>query len=211
MARLTTEGGVMNTRMLLATALAVMLGAGAVAAAARPAAQSPGRYYLALGDSMTYGFQPTKAKPGARPPDFDTGYVDVFAARLRKLAPTIRVVNYGCPGESTVTFTRGGCPGRADGIKLHDSYRGAQLKAALSFLRAHPGQVSPITLTLWGNDLAPLSQRGKRAPKAIASFASRFDAILRQLRTAAPTAEIIVSGAWNPEADRLRQTTPLYR
>jgi len=201
--------GIVYVGFAVVCALAVL--GTAAAAGPRPVYQPPQSYYLALGDSMTYGFQPTKAKPGARPSDFDTGYVDVFAARLRKLAPTIRVVNYGCPGESTVTFTRGGCPGRADGIKLHDSYRGAQLKAALSFLRAHPGQVSPITLTLWGNDLAPLSQRGKRAPKAIASFASRFDAILRQLRTAAPTAEIIVSGAWNPEADRLRQTTPLYR
>ena len=27
----------------------------------------------------------------------NTGYVDHFAARLRKLAPQIQVVNYGCP------------------------------------------------------------------------------------------------------------------
>ena len=73
-----------------------------------------------------------------------------------------------------MTFTRGGCPWLAEGGKLHDAFRGSQLQAALSFLRAHPGQVSPITLTLWGNDLAPLSAKGKRAPKAIASFASRF-------------------------------------
>ena len=83
--------------------------------------QPPQSYYLALGDSIAYGFQPTKAKPGARPSAFDTGYVDVFAARLRKLSPKIQVVNYGCPGESTVTFTRGGCPTLADGVKLHDA------------------------------------------------------------------------------------------
>lgn len=178
----------------------------------RPVYQPPQSYYLALGDSMTYGYQPDKAKPGARPSDFDTGYVDVFAARLRKLAPKIQVVNYGCPGESSVTFTRGGCPTLAEGVKLHDAYRGSQLKAALSFLRAHPGEVSPITLTLWGNDLdLPLSAKPKRAPSAIASFASRFNAILQELRAAAPTAEIIVTGAWNPEADRLEQAEPLYR
>jgi lysophospholipase L1-like esterase len=194
-----------------AAACALAALATAAAAGPRPVSQPPQSYYLALGDSMTYGFQPTKAKPGARPSDFDTGYVDVFAARLRKLSPTIKVVNYGCPGESTVTFTRGRCPALADGIKLHDAFRGAQLRAALSFLRAHPAQVSPITLTLWGNDLAPLSAKGKGAPGAIASFASRFNAILRQLRAAAPTAEIIVTGAWNPEADRFEQATPLYR
>jgi lysophospholipase L1-like esterase len=182
----------------------------ATSTAPPPVYRLPQRYYLALGDSIAYGFQPTKAN-AARPSAFDSGYVDVFAARLRKLSPKIKVVNYGCPGESSVTFTRGGCPTLAEGVKLHDPFRGSQLKAAVSFLRAHPGQVSPITLTLWGNDLAPLSAKGKRAPSAIASFASRFNAILQQLRAAAPTAEIIVTGAWNPEADRLKQATTLYR
>ena len=41
--------------------------------------------------------------------------------------------------------------------------------------------------------------------RAIASFGSRLTSILEQLRATAPTAEIIVTGAWNPEADRLAQ------
>jgi lysophospholipase L1-like esterase len=202
------------TILLLGLAIPVVLavpGTATTGASQGPVYQPPQSYYLALGDSMAYGFQPTKAKPGARPSDFDTGYVDVFAASLRKLSPKIQVVNYGCPGESAVTFTRGGCPALADGIKLHDPFRGSQLKAAVSFLRAHRGQVSPITLTLWGAELFPLSAKGRRAPSAIASFASRFNSIVRELRVAAPTAEIIVTGAWNPEADRLEQSEPLYR
>jgi lysophospholipase L1-like esterase len=197
--------------VLVVPAVLALAGTAASGTSPRPVYQPPQGYYLALGDSMAYGVQPDKVKPGARPSDFDTGYVDIFAARLRKLSPKLEVVNYGCPGESTSTFARGRCPTLAEGWKLHDPYRGSQLEAALSFLRAHPGQVSPITLTLWGNDLAPLSQKGKRAAIAIASFATRFGSILQRLRTAAPTAEIIVSGAWNPEADRLQQTEPLYR
>ena len=114
------------------------------------------RYYLALGDSIAYGIQPTNARPDARPSDFDTGYVDVLAARLRKLSPGLQVVTDGCPGESTLTFSRGGCPAFGDRVKLHDAFRGSQLAAALAFLRAHPGEVSPITLTLFGNDWLPL-------------------------------------------------------
>lgn len=199
--------------LLLAPTVAVLLALSGTAASGtsqRPVYQSPQSYYLALGDSMAYGFQPTKAN--ALPSAFNTGYVDLFAARLRKLSSKIKVVNYGCPGESTVTFARGGCDWLKQGGKLHDAFRGSQLKAAEAFLRAHPGNVSPITVTLWGNDLPlPLSQNAKRAPRAIASFASRFSAILRQLRAAAPAAEIIVTGAWNPEADRLAQNEPLYR
>jgi lysophospholipase L1-like esterase len=183
---------------------------GGARGASPPVYQPPQSYYLSLGDSMAFGFQPSKARPGARPSAFDTGYVDVFAARLRKLSPQIQVVNYGCPGESAASFTRR-CPWLADGQKVHDPFRGSQLDAAVSFLRAHRGEVSPITLTLWGNPLAPLSAKGKRAPTAIASFASRFNSILERLRAAAPTAEIIVSGAWNLEADGLKQTQPLYR
>jgi lysophospholipase L1-like esterase len=216
----------MRLGLVGAAAVALILGpatlAGTAAAgsrSSRPVYQPPGRYYLDLGDSIAYGFQPTK-KPGTRASAFDTGYVDVFAARLRKLSPKLRVVNYGCPGESTVTFTGGGCPAFADGFKLHDAFRGPQLAAAQSFLRAHSGQVSPITLTLWGNDwFSLLLDRcksdvacvRKRGPGAIASFGSRLASILQRLRVAAPRAEIIVTGAWNPDPDQLQQLRPIYR
>ena len=188
--------------------------------AAANGTSSPRSYYLALGDSITYGFQPTKAKPGARPSDFDTGYVDVVAARLRKLSSGLQVVNYGCPGESTMTFSRGGCPAFADRVRLHDTFHGSQLEAALTFLKAHPGEVSPITLTLFGNDRLPLlldTCKGKvacvrkRGPAAIAAFGSRLTSIVRQLRAAAPTAEIIVTGAWNPDPGQTAALKDIYR
>jgi lysophospholipase L1-like esterase len=122
----------------------------------RPVYQTPQSYYLALGDSIAYGFQPPKASAGLPPSAFDTGYVDFLAARLRALAPEIRVVDYACLGESTKTFIAGRCPGRTDVKWLHDAVKGAQLQAALAFLQAHRGQVSPITLTLWGNDLGEI-------------------------------------------------------
>jgi lysophospholipase L1-like esterase len=197
---------------ILAAAL-VALTVGALAASAAPAA--PRNYYLALGDSMTYGVQPAKASKGLPPSAFDSGYVDVVAARLRALAPGIRVVNYGCPGESTVTFTKGGCPWLADGKRLHDAFRGSQLRAALAFLRAHRGEVSPITVTLWGNDFFPLVDACKGDPacvqKRMGSIASRLAAILTRLRQAAPTADIVVSGAWNPSAEGFAQTDPVFR
>jgi lysophospholipase L1-like esterase len=212
--------GVVVALALMPVALAGWGGSTAGQEASAAAYGSPGSYYLALGDSITYGFQPTKAKPGAPPSAFHTGYVDVFAARLRKLSAGVRVVNYGCPGESTVTFTRGGCPAFADRIELHDAFRGSQLKAALSFLRAHPGDVSPITLTLYGNDWLPVlldTCKGdvacarKRAPSTTASFGSRLATILDRLRAAAPTADIIVTGAWNPDPNQLQQLGPVYR
>jgi lysophospholipase L1-like esterase len=185
----------------------------------RPVFAAPERYYLALGDSLTYGMQPAKAHAGLPPSAFDTGFVDVFARRLRTLAPRLRVVNYGCPGESTVTFVVGGCPWLTLGRALHNGFHGAQLDAALAFLRAHPSEVSPITLNLGSNDADAFAAACKqsfacvraRAQRFQTQFTSRLGSILRRLRVAAPKAEIIVVGVWNNDLATIRQSDPLYR
>ena len=205
-------------RQSLVVALAVGT-LGVFAAGAASVATPPKSYYLALGDSIAYGIQPDKSDRGVPPSGYRTGYVDVFAKRLRQLVPKIRVVNYSCPGESTVTFVRGGCPWLTEGKKLHDPYRGTQMNAALTFLAAHRGQVSPITIHLWGNDIDPVAEAcngnftciQKRAPAAIAQISSRLGAIVKRLRAAAPGAEIIVNGTWNFNYEDLARTDPLFR
>lgn len=214
------QGRLMILAKLLAGTLGlVVLTALAASAASGPVYRAPQAYYLALGDSIAYGIQPAKVDAGLPPSRF-TGYVDVFAARLRALAPKIQVVNYGCPGETTRTFIDGKCPWLAEGRRLHDAFKGTQLGAALAFLRAHPGHVSPITLTLWGNDLFeefapackgdPLCIRS-HASAGLARFASRLNSIVGRLRAAAPKAEIILTGAWNFDVEHLAQVDPLFR
>jgi lysophospholipase L1-like esterase len=202
-----------------ALGLALLTAVGA-SAATRPVYQAPQAYYLALGDSMAYGVQPAKASAGLPPSGFRTGYVDVFGARLRALAPDIQVVNYGCPGESAGTFINGGCPWLADRGRLHDAFKGPQLEAAVAFLRAHPGQVSPITLTLWGNDVfdefspackGDLACIRSHSSAGLARFGSRLTSIVSRLRAAAPKAEIILTGAWNFDVEHLAQSDPLFR
>jgi lysophospholipase L1-like esterase len=172
----------------------------------QPVFAVPHAFYLALGDSVAYGIQPDKVTAGLPPSKFDTGYVDVFAARMRPLEPNLRVVNYSCPAESTMTFVSGGCPWPASGThRLHDPFQGTQMSAALTFLRNHPGNVCPITLSLGYGDVqafedachGSLACARAHAPHAIKEFASRLGVILGRLRSAAPNAEIIVTGLWN--------------
>lgn len=210
--------------MTVASILALAL-AGAVAsplalgATSQPVVTPPQKYYLALGDSLTYGIQPDKVDAGVKPSGFDTGFVNVFIRRLRKLAPKLRLVNYGCPGESTATFVAGGCPWIAGGRALHDAFHGAQLNAAITFLRAHPTEVSPITINLGGNDVQAFSDACKgsftcaraRAPRALRQLATRLGSILHRLRAAAPKANIIVIGLWNNDLTAPSQSDPLYR
>jgi lysophospholipase L1-like esterase len=219
--RLTTA----TTPMMLAKILTGVLGlalltAPGASAASGPVYRAPQAYYLALGDSIAYGVQPAKASAGLPPSGFRTGYVDVFGGRLRALAPKIKVVNYGCPGESARTFINGGCPWLAQRGRLHDDFKGSQLRAALAFLRAHRGQVSPITLTLWGNDVfdefSPACKGDlvcirSHASAGLTRFTSRLTSIVGQLRAAAPQAEIILTGAWNFDVEHLTQSDPLFR
>ena len=110
------------------------------------------RYLLALGDSISFGFQGPKVTNPPNPAAFDTGYVDVLAARDRSLD----VTNYSCPGETTTTFIGGVCPWRQSGYALHDEYRGSQLVAAAAFLLAHRKNAGTVTLAIWGNDILAL-------------------------------------------------------
>src|SRR2546423_1624149 len=96
--------------------------------------------------------------------------------------------NLGCVGETTITFINGGCP---DAYLHKYPYSGAQLSAALTFIRQHPGQVSPVTIDIGANDTLPLINPSTcAAPSAavfsqtLATFDSNFSSILTQLRTA---------------------------
>ena len=200
-------------------ALALTLGTATAASASPPPRSAPPKsYYLALGDSIAYGFQTSKALAGLPPEAFNTGYADLFAAQLRQLRPHIATVNYSCPGESTTSFLRP-CIWKASGHALHNDYPGSQLDAALAFLAAHRGKVSPITLSLNGNDANAFLQTcppgdlaciQAGAPAAIAAYQARLTSILRHLHAAAPGAEIIVVGAYDPNIGAFAFADPLF-
>src|SRR5262249_15202434 len=147
-----------------------------------------------------------------------SGYVDVLGAQLRQINPSIMIVNYGCPGETSLSFITGPCLWSTSGQLLHDSFSGSQLDAAAAFLRAHAGKVSPITITLWGNDIGQLVRScggdpdciQMRAPGAIAELAFHIFTILDRLRSAAPNAEIIVTGTWDSFLGAFEFADPLF-
>jgi lysophospholipase L1-like esterase len=203
-----------------------------VSSAGKP--KQPGKDYLALGDSLAYGYQAAKffgQYPNVDESTFDTGYVDVFAATLGHKKKSIDVTNYGCPGESSDSFIRGGRgpltgftfvpnPGfcgdqPAAGIGaifnkswLHDAYPGSQLAAALAFLEENR-HTNPITLDIGANDTLVFLEQcefgavlGCLTPTTIgalyAHIAANVAVIVQSLRAAAPHAEIIVLGLYNP-------------
>jgi len=182
--------------------LALAISSGEIAGQSANRFNPPKRYYLALGDSLAFGLQVVKFNanfPSEPPSIFSTGYVDDLSGMLQEIRPGIATLNYGCPGETSVTFIHGGCTYTTRGFPLHVAYEGSQLSAALAFLHAHRGEVSPITInigvndliglrTLCGTDVACYFANG---PSVLDEIATNLEDILSQLRASAPDAEII--------------------
>jgi lysophospholipase L1-like esterase len=110
---------------------------------AQPALVGPKAYYLALGDSLAFGYQP----------DFNwvSGYANDFFSDLQKHGVQ-HYDNLACPGESIVSFIHGGCQ---YALLRKYFYRTSQLQEAVKYLHDHAGQVSPVTLDIGANDLIP--------------------------------------------------------
>ncbi len=152
-----------------------IVGALAVALSVSPSfAENPKGYtYLALGDSIAYGFDPTKfvsptpaqpVPPLPKPVDF-IGYPEIVS-NVKQL----QHVNASCPGETSRSFLEfeardNGCngpgpqgqPAFKTSIGLHDNYDGSQLAFALAQIRANK-RIKLITLSLGGNDLSLLQK-----------------------------------------------------
>jgi lysophospholipase L1-like esterase len=190
---------------LLAAMVAALLAGTPAAAAAAPTPLGPRHYYLSLGDSLGFGLQVTRwlamLEAGTYTPDaFNTGYTDDLAAMIRaRLRPDLQVVNYSCPLTRTGDMLRAdGCFFQQLGLALHDEFSGAQLDAATAFLRAHPGQVSPITISIGAADMQSAIEDCNAAPACVVhsgvfrTIRENLTVILGSLRAAAPTADILL-------------------
>jgi lysophospholipase L1-like esterase len=137
-----------------------------IATVAGPAAADPvtgsasNGTYLALGDSVAFGYVPPNAVPA--PNYFNAhsflGYPEYLAQRLNE-----RVSNASCPGETTASMLVAGAPsngcenspGSPIGYRtlypLHVEYRGTQMAYALKYLAAHK-HTRLITIDIGAND-----------------------------------------------------------
>lgn len=181
----------MRKTRLRAIAFAVVLIAGcAVMAAAVTAAGTPrdARYYVALGDSLSTGFQPTLSGDGI---ETQSGYVDDIYTAEHRYMPRLQLVKFGCPGDTSTSLMTG-IGNYPLARRLHcDRTYGSQLAAAAAFLRAHhrPGEVPLITLDIGINDInrcAGLLEPDSCLLAGEGALKQNLPRILERLRAAAP-------------------------
>jgi lysophospholipase L1-like esterase len=150
-------------RRLLAVTIAVLV-VTAVAAGASSASPVNGSNangtYLALGDSVAFGYVPSQAVPAPnyRVAHSFVGYPQYLAQQLNE-----RVSNASCPGETTASLLvagaqSNGCensPGSPIGYStlypLHVQYQGTQMDYALHYLAAHK-HTRLVTIDIGAND-----------------------------------------------------------
>jgi lysophospholipase L1-like esterase len=192
---------------VLLSTVCVVLG---VFAAAAPASAAPRHsYYLSLGDSLAFGYQPNLVAAG----DVDPAHYRSYAEYYALLHPRLTLVNYGCSGETTDSMINGGCPWLQKGLPLHDSYGAApsQLAAASAFLEAHGAQTSLVTIDIGSNDLLALAASCQAQPDPTAcltaglpatlgTLARNLGTIVGTVHALAPGARIVVFTMYNPLA-----------
>jgi len=161
--RRSATGAAVAVLGLVAGLMSALPASAASAASAAPAHHRPAARgaYLALGDSVAFGYVPPQAVP---PPNYHDassfiGYPEDVARALR-----LRVANASCPGETTASMfmpgvVSNGCensPGSSTGYRtqfpLHVFYKGTQLRFALKYLARHP-HTRLVTINIGANDV----------------------------------------------------------
>ena len=164
----------------LAAAVALLIGGGASQA-------DPGHPYLALGDSVSFGYI-TQAGFQYRNPDNFVGFPTYVGLALGK-TPT----NAACPGETTAGFISAtgadnGCRPYKANYPLHTTYPGTQLAFATAFLNSHPN-TKLVTIQLGANDAFILENQcagnatciANGLPALLATISSNMDTIFKAI------------------------------
>jgi lysophospholipase L1-like esterase len=174
--------------ILVSVTVATALLATPAAASANSGRSECTTYYLALGDSLAFGYQPV------RPLDRTQGYVYQLHAALAEDNRKLRLENLGCSGETTATLLGGGIC----------SYPGAdsQLAAAERFLRAHKNRVSLVTLDIGANDVQRCARDATIDTACVVAglqaITTNLTQIVQRLRSLAPHVQLVAMNYYDP-------------
>ena len=202
-----------HARRALRLAAAVTVAAVVAAVAAGTTSANPvngsdrNGTYLALGDSVAFGYVPPQAVPAPAYLDQHSfvGYPELLAQQLDE-----RVSNASCPGETSTSMLvpgalSNGCensPGSPVGYRtlypLHAQYPGTQMDYALQYLHAHK-HTQLITLDIGANDAfvcqettADHCTSTSELLGVAGQIASNIGTIIQQLRGAGYQGPIVV-------------------
>jgi lysophospholipase L1-like esterase len=184
---------------LIASAVALLVGATSAEAKVlkiiTPGTQlklTPGSGYLALGDSVTFGYE----EPGVKPaPNYKNAASFIAYPAMLGSELHLKVANSACPGETSASFLNvkaqsNGCEntlghpntGYRRSNPLHVKYSGSQMAYAVSYLHSHPG-VRLVSLMVGANDLFLCQQTTKDGCLGKGEFAAALAKVEANVKT----------------------------
>jgi len=213
----------------------LLLGATALTVAAsllmHPAHAAP--VYVALGDSITFGETDLSYVQSFG----DRGYVGLFANTLASRNGGVRpaVVNLAIDGETASSFVtnagrtppvmgRGDAPLQLENLNYNNSTaisQGTLFANTVAVQRALGNTVGTVTVTLGFNELAALAPMQNtpaaeaaaiaQIPGTLAAYRANYAAVLNEVRSLAPNANLYLLGYYNPfPADPNSPAAPVF-
>jgi lysophospholipase L1-like esterase len=154
-------------------------------------------WYLAIGDSVTFGFTRDPARIGVN---------SSWALQLEKMlagaGKSWKLYDVACPGETTASYF-GHCSG--SGLVPFLATQ-SQHDAALSAIRAHGRDLKLILVDLGSNDLLRASRDARGAAAAAAELRVNLQRILAELQSAAPSVPVVLANYYDPLANGAPET-----
>jgi lysophospholipase L1-like esterase len=160
------------------------------------------KYYMAVGDSLAFGYQPDL--------NWADGYSTDFSDQMKSSRGLSTYDNLACAGETTVTMLNGGCP---YWYARKYFYTRSQISAALGYLGKHAGQVSPVTLDVGANDLGNCYTNKvintTCANAALATIGTNLPKIVSQLKNKLNgTGDLLMMNYYDPYQNESPTTLP---
>jgi len=183
-----------------------------VAATAAMPSESSSRAYLALGDSVVFGFIDQAGYEYLNPENF-IGFPDYVGRGLR-----LNDFDAGCPGETTGSFLSATAPDTGCRLfrslaPLHVAYTSTQSNYALAFLAHHP-ETRLVTIMLGANDLSLLQNAcagdptciANGLPQVLATVSANIATILGEIRGAGYRGVIVVANYYSLDYSNVSAT-----
>ena len=187
----------MSIRSIVILVVFLSLGMPVHAAGQPSPSRSVGGTFLVIGDSLGTGFQSstqpgdTKCSNADVNPTGGAGFACYVWTKLQTVNPSIQLMNLAVNGATAAAVAQG-----------------EQLSTALPYIRAHPEEVSPILVEIGGNDLGNLGStpfgdqisqqmldaQKAEAPAILQQAEANYDAVITQIRAAAPHADLLLPG-----------------
>jgi lysophospholipase L1-like esterase len=203
----------MKTRLIAIVCLTIALFAIGSASAMEPAGSS--NDYLALGDSVVFGYIDQAGYEYFYPTNF-VGYADWTSLTL-----SLNPVNAGCPGETTGSFLShtapdNGCRAYRGAFSLHVVYPSlgsTQFTFATGYLHHHVPSL--VTIQIGSNDLILLEEEcnddptciQNGAPQVLATAEANMQTALAALRATGYSGTIVVVNYYSPDYSNQFVTT----